>query len=83
MVVRAGQDRPMLLGAGSLLWKGLPGAKTCGVANRIRRLLPGNPTPTTLIMHLGTNDIFYDTTKVIRDRVKNTLVEVSEFGQTY
>ena len=75
IVCRAAKLGRHLPGGGTMLWKGLSGAKCVAVENRILRFLrvEHHPVPTTLIMHLGTNDIFHASTTDIRERVKKNL----------
>ncbi len=76
IVARAGSDNNQLHGGGQTIWKGLSGAKCVAVVNRLSRYLYRTPAPTTLIIHLGTNDIFKATTREIRDRVETNLKAV-------
>jgi len=76
IVARAGEIDPYLPGVGNIFWKGVGGAKCAGVVNRLLRYLHRVAYPTTLIIHLGTNDIFNDPTWCIRDRVKSNLEEI-------
>jgi len=76
MVSRAGSSNLQLRGAGSVTWVGQGGARCNGVANRISRCLRSNPYPTTVIIHLGTNDIFHDKTWNIKKKVKENLSAV-------
>ena len=55
------------------IYRGLSGAKCRGVVNRVIRLLREYPAPANLIIHLGTNDIFKDTRKNIKEKVKENL----------
>ena len=72
----AGQRQPQLGGAGMVFWSGIGGARIAGVANRLKRCLNKRPFPTTLILHLGTNDIFASHIHEIRQRVEATLSDV-------
>ena len=72
----AGQSNPQLNGDGVVLWKGLPGAKCAGVVNRLIRLLQKNPFPTTIILHLGTNNIFKGSQKEILKRLRENLLGI-------
>ncbi len=73
IVARAGEHNPPLLGAGEVIWCGLSGAKCINVVHRLTELLRRKPFPTTVILHLGTNDIFRDPTWKIRKRVYENL----------
>ncbi len=55
----AGVDSPQLPGGGTVLWYGLGGARLVNFHARLRRLLIRNRIeyPTTVILHLGSNDI--------------------------
>ncbi len=59
-----------------MLWKGLSGAKCCGVMNRLRRLLYKHKYPTILILHLGTNNLFRETIGETRDNVEENLTGI-------
>ena len=73
IIARAGKHNTQLHGGGTTMWDGIGGAKCRGVINRLTRLLHRQPFPTSLIMHLGTNDIFYATKFEIKDNVESNL----------
>lgn len=54
----AGEGNPQLMGTGQTIWLGLSGARILGLQSRLNRLLAGRSAPQTLIIHLGTNDVF-------------------------
>ncbi len=53
--------------------KGVSGARLAGLGNRLRRYLAKGEAPTTILLHLGTNDIFKENLGQIRHRVKECL----------
>ncbi len=70
----AGENNPQLLGGGRVVWLGLSGARLINIENRFRRRLFRNEFPTTVIIHLGTNDVLRSPTIEIRGRILETLV---------
>ena len=77
MVRRAGVGQTQLKGGGRVMWSGIGGAKIAGVCNRLIRFRKNKACPTTLILHLGTNDIFASKIHEIRQQVSLTLTEIS------
>ena len=73
IVARAGKNNIQLRGGGVVIWQGVGGAKCAGLVNRLTRLLRREPFPTTVILHLGTNDIFKSSTWEINKRVRENL----------
>ena len=73
IINQAGDNDAQLPGGGVTLWKGTPGQKIAGLRNKVNRLLTRHPYPTTVILHVGTCDIFKDTTANIRNRVDENL----------
>ena len=73
IVARAGKNNIQLRGAGVVIWQGVGGAKCAGLVNRLTRILQREPFPTTVILHLGTNDIFKSSTWEINKRVRENL----------
>ncbi len=57
LIKHAGETNSQLHGGGMVTWKGLSGGRLAGVGNRLGRYLYRNPAPTTVIVHLGSNDI--------------------------
>ncbi len=76
IVKRAGEVSTHLNGGGETLWLGLSGAKCTGLRHRISKRMYRNRFPTTIILHVGTNDIFHDTRKAIVKRVEQNLKDV-------
>ena len=69
---RAGDGGPQLLGPGTTRWLGLSGGKLRGFYNRLYRQLRGSTAPTTIVLHLGSNDILDIPVKVIKRLVRET-----------
>ncbi|XP_072051004.1 uncharacterized protein [Amphiura filiformis] len=78
IIKRAGTKQTQLHGGGYVKWEGQPGDKLIGsrhgdVVNRVARLMYKNPFPTTVILHIGTNDILKRPTWEIRNKVLECL----------
>ena len=78
IVNRAGQNNTQLHGGGDVDWFGQPGGKCIGLVNRVLFLMRKRPFPTTLIIHVGTNDILSSPTWDIRQRVFDNLTGLRE-----
>ncbi len=76
IVKRAGELNGNLNGGGATQFHGLSGAKCAGLRNRLGRLLYKHRFPTTIILHVGTNDIFYDKRGDIVKRVEQNIRDV-------
>jgi lysophospholipase L1-like esterase len=76
IIFHVGKTNTQLQGGGLVIWKGLSGAKISGLRNRLSRMLHKYEYPTTIILHLGTNDIFNANLGVIRARIKSNLQDV-------
>ncbi len=78
IVKYAGERNSQLHGGGEVAWKGLSGARLVGVGSRLRRYLNRNPFPTTIIVHLGSNDVFAlgQNLGVTRSRMAETLMTI-------
>jgi len=72
----AGDDNPQIPGGGICVWSGIAGYRLYNLDARLRRMLirDRNEYPSTIVIHLGTNDILKTPTADIRERVKKTLV---------
>ena len=57
-VRRAGLGNPQLQGCGRISWLGLGGDRVVTILDRLRGLLRGRPSPHTIVLHVGSNDIF-------------------------
>ena len=75
IINRAGKDQVQIHGGGKVLWNGLSGAHCVDLVGRVTRLMNNRrrAAPTTLIIHVGTNDIFTHPTWEIRRRVEENL----------
>ena len=73
-----GQNNDQLLGGGTVIWKGVSGARWAGVTNRLRRYLTRHEYPHTLILHLGSNDIFRSDLGDIRARVASNIMAIRQ-----
>ena len=69
-ITHAGKFQEQLRGGGTVSWKGLGGARIAGLGNKLHFHLRRFPYPTTLIIHLGCNDIFKSHLGDIRSRIK-------------
>lgn len=65
----AGTTNQQLRGGGEVLWLGRRGANLSRIMGIIRRNLRRQPFPTTIIIHVGTNDIFDSSTLQLRARI--------------
>ena len=73
IVDRAGKTMLQLNGGGLVSWFGKSGAHSEGLLERITRLLYRNAAPSTIILHIGTNDILESQSWEIRNRIKEIL----------
>ena len=73
----AGFKQKQLRGGGRVFWDGISGARIAGVATWLRDIR--RPFPTTIIIHLGTNDIFSTPLLEVRERIELTLSGVRNF----
>ncbi len=73
IVANAGKNGDQLTGGGHTIWSGLSGARCAGLNGRLLRLMNKSHAPTTLILHLGTNDILKSSTWEISKRVKENI----------
>ena len=69
----AGKIHASLPVAGQVSWIGERGAHVAGLAKRLRKKLRNRPYPTTILLHIGTNDIFENTTYVMRSVIQDNL----------
>ena len=74
IVKRAGGSNAHLNGGGQTIWSGFSGAKCTGLVHRISKMMYRSRYPTTIILHVGTNDIFYDKRGDLVKRVEENLV---------
>ncbi len=72
----AGEGSFQLQGGGETVWLGWSGLRLKGFSDRVRQELYHNPRPTTLIIHVGTNDIFRTKCKVARKRIRDNLQDI-------
>lgn len=78
IVARAGRGREQLYGGGQVTWFGKSGDRLSGFVDRVTELLYRNPAPSTIILHIGSNDILKAATWETRDRVWETLSRIRE-----
>ncbi len=76
IVANAGKNDDQLRGGGRTVWLGLSGARSAGLTGRLSRKLYRIRAPTTIIVHLGTNDILKISTKEICEKVLNNLTGI-------
>lgn len=74
----AGLTKVQLEGGGEVYWNGISGARLAGVDNRLRNYLAVRPVPSTIILHLGTNDIFTEPSWRIRARLAENVSSIRE-----
>ncbi|XP_038062831.1 LIM domain-binding protein 3-like isoform X2 [Patiria miniata] len=73
IVFRAGDHAPNEPALGLITWRGVRGAKISSMIPSIRAQLQHSPVPTTIVIHLGTNDLFSIPVKEIRGRLEEGL----------
>ena len=73
---RAGKYDAQLTGGGIVKWWGYGGAGSSELLEKIQKLLYKEPYPTTLIIHIGTNDIFKYKTGDIKQVIKANLLSL-------
>ncbi len=71
-----GKNQPHLEGGGTVTWKGFSGAKLQGLCHRIMGHIGQNRFPTTIVIALGTNNIFRDPLGKIIHTLKSELKAV-------
>ena len=75
----AGKGNPLLQGSGQVWWFGDRGGRTTGMVGNVKEKLASRfPYPNTIILHVGTNDIFYYNTFTIRQRILVTLLGIRQ-----
>ena len=65
-------------GGGEVYWSGVSGAKLAGITGRLSRTLHRALYPTTLILALGTNEIFRSNLRDIRAHIRNALMSIRQ-----
>ena len=78
IVGQASTGNVQLAGGGEVYWSGVSGAKLAGITGRLSRTLHRAPYPTTLILALGTNEIFRSNLGNIRARIRNALMSIRQ-----
>ena len=76
MVRRVAARKVQLAGGGFTMYFGEGGAKIGGLREMTIRNLSRRRMPTTLIIHIGTNDIFLDSIGAIRYRIEENVMSV-------
>ena len=69
-VQRAGKGSPQLQGCGRVTWLGLGGDHVVPLLDRVRGLLRSEPLPHTIVVHVGSNDIFAMSKKELCEAVE-------------
>ena len=64
------------MGCGQVSWLGLGGGRIVNFMDRTRRYLSGRSTPHTLVVHIGSNDIFAMTKRELCEAVDKLLSKV-------
>jgi lysophospholipase L1-like esterase len=83
LVGRVSGRNIQLAGGGEVTWRGHGGARIGGLRSMLNFCLKRKRFPTTIVIHLGSNDIFHDSTTNIRGRVEENLNMVRQlFPQT-
>ena len=72
------RPNPQLVGGGVVTWYGVRGAKIQGLFHRIQKYIGRNRFPTTIVIALGTNNIFKDPLTKIIDMLKTELKSIRE-----
>ena len=78
MVHWAALQNSQLQGGGEVTWIGKRGAHLSGLASKLKRLLRRKPYPTTIIVHIGTNDILSSTTCRMRFAIPENLMGIRQ-----
>ena len=78
IIRRAGNRNTQLHGAGETLWDGKPGGQLLHLISRVRWLLGHNQFPTTIVVHMGTNDIFKASLGEIRASITENLKTIRQ-----
>ena len=77
-VARLSRRQIQLSGGGRVSWQGIRGGKLGGLISALNSFQYRRRFPTTIIIHVGSNDIFEIEQLVLRDRVKSILESVRE-----
>lgn len=73
IVFWAGQSEPRCTSTGCLKWLGVRGARLSALTSILHRHISRHPVPRTVIVHLGTNDLFSIPLKDIRNSIEGGL----------
>ena len=76
IVKRLAARRVQLKGGGQVTWSGFPGGHLHELRGFLSGVLHKRRFPTTIIIHLGTNDIFHVKSAIIRSQVEENLVSL-------
>ncbi len=71
-------NHPQLQGGGIVTWRGIRGAKIEGLTNHVSWNIRGKPCPTTIVIALGTNNIFRTPLGQIRGILKERVKSLRE-----
>ena len=71
----AGRDI-QLGGGGKVMWCGEKGLKIEGLLDLLNRCLKNQPSPTTIMLHVGTNDLFNVPLNCIRIKLEETFTDI-------
>ena len=74
----AGRSDAQLQGGGQVTWFGERGGHLCDAVGIVKAKLARFPYPQTIVIHIGTNDIFTYNTFVIRQRIVATLMGIRQ-----
>ena len=82
LIGQAGSTNAQLAGGGAVTWKGVGGSRFFGLISRVLRYhsLLGNTWPTTIILHVGTCELFRSNLGDIRKRLRETLLGIRELS---
>jgi lysophospholipase L1-like esterase len=76
MVGRLSGRGVQLRGGGRVLWRGVGGARLSGLCYMLSSYLRRRQAPTTIVIHVGTNDLFHDMLSGVRANVVEVLSAV-------
>ncbi|XP_072049929.1 uncharacterized protein [Amphiura filiformis] len=78
IIRRAGNKNTQLHGGGECYWDGKPGGQISFIISRLRWLLGQYQFPTTIILHIGTNDIFKANLGQLRSSITEMLMTIRQ-----
>ena len=76
IIYHTGKSEVQLHGGGVTIWSGIRGYRIANMAKRVERYVERNEFPTTIIIALGTNDIFKTPVGQVRRRLIQELKSI-------